>query len=390
LFNEPAEKLNASTLLDSFEKERPDDKGLVSVGGILATRLEGVEPGLVSVVSLDAFLVSVEITAGLSELEADGVENAAPEIPSEDAVVLGFSVRVVAGLAEVAGENAEMVVWEGAGENAGWEVAGENADLEDPDPKPSPCFPSVPVCGLPVVLSSGFNPKLKLGELIAAAEPPPAPKPAEPAPAPKVDETPPAPKVDETPPAPKVDEPPPAPKVEGPPAAKPDKEVGTLPKPSPNFSEESSFVSVSSKSVFWTPEGLTVFPKLNAAFSVSLDFCSAARTCSNSLALDIAGSSGDCRKAEVTGLSYFFGLTTEIVFFSKSFRRAASLSGVSVLTGDLTEGLFEEVGVLGAAVVEISGVDASLDLSLKDSASFLISDSLVDSSLSRPLTTGEL
>jgi len=209
-----------------------------------------VEPGLVSVVSLDAFLVSVEITAGLSELEADGVENAAPEIPSEDAVVLGFSVRVVAGLAEVAGENAEMVVWEGAGENAGWEVAGENADLEDPDPKPSPCFPSVPVCGLPVVLSSGFNPKLKLGELIAAAEPPPAPKPAEPAPAPKVDET----------PAPTVDEPPPAPKVEGPPAAKPDKEVGTLPKPSPNFSEESSFVGVSSKSVFWTPEGLTVFP----------------------------------------------------------------------------------------------------------------------------------
>ena len=96
------------------------------------------------------------------------------------------------------------------------------------------------MCGLPVVLSSGFNPKLKLGELIAAAEPPPAPKPAEPAPAPKVDETPPAPKVDETPPAPKVDEPPPAPKVEGPPAAKPDKEVGTLPKPSPNFSEESS------------------------------------------------------------------------------------------------------------------------------------------------------
>jgi len=92
----------------------------------------------------------------------------------------------------------------------------------------------------------------------------------------------------------------------------------------------------------------------------------------------------------VTGLSYFFGLTTEIVFFSKSFRRAESLSGVSVLTGDLTEGLFEEVGVLGAAVVEISGVDASLDLSLKDSASFLISDSLVDSSLSRPLTTGEL
>jgi len=265
LFNEPVEKLNASTLLDSFEKERPDDKGLVSVGGILATRLEGVEPGLVSVVSLDAFLVSVEITAGLSELEADGVENAAPEIPSEDAVVLGFSVRgligrVVAGLAEVAGENAEMVVWEGAGENAGWEVAGENADLEDPDPKPSPCFPIVPVCGLPVVLSSGFNPKLKLGELIAAAEPPPAPKPAEPAPAPKVDETPPAPKVDETPPAPKVDETPPAPKVEGPPAAKPDKEVGTLPKPSPNFSEESSFVSVSSKSVFWTPEGLTVFP----------------------------------------------------------------------------------------------------------------------------------
>jgi len=395
LFNEPAEKLNASNLLDSFEKERPDDKGLVSVGGILATRLEGVEPGLVSVVSLDAFLVSVEITAGLSELEADGVENAAPELPSEDAVVLGFSVRgligrVVAGLAEVAGENAEMVVWEGAGENAGWEVAGENADLEDPDPKPSPCFPSVPVCGLPVVLSSGFNPKLKLGELIAAAEPPPAPKPAEPAPAPKVDETPPAPKVDETPPAPKVDEPPPAPKVEGPPAAKPDKEVGTLPKPSPNFSEESSFVGVSSKSVFWTPEGLTVFPKLNAAFSVSLDFCSAARTCSNSLALDIAGSSGDCRKAEVTGLSYFFGLTTEIVFFSKSFRRAASLSGVSVLTGDLTEGLFEEVGVRGAAVAEISGVDASLDLSLKDSASFLISDSLVDSSLSRPLTTGEL
>ena len=44
----------------------------------------------------------------------------------------------MAGLAEVAGENAEMVVWEGAGENAGWEVAGENADLEDPDPKPSP------------------------------------------------------------------------------------------------------------------------------------------------------------------------------------------------------------------------------------------------------------
>jgi len=263
LFNEPADKLNASTLLDSFEKEKPDDKGLVSVGGILATRLEGVEPGLVSVVSLDAFLVSVEITAGLSELEADGVENAAPELPSEDAVVLGFSVRgligrVVAGLAEVAGENAEMVVWEGAGENAGWEVAGENADLEDPDPKPSPCFPSVPVCGLPVVLSSGFNPKLKLGELIAAAEPPPAPKPAEPAPAPKVDETPPAPELDETPPAPKVDdtpapkvdEPTPVPKVEGPPAAKPDKEVGTLPKPSPSFSEESSFVSVSSKSVF--------------------------------------------------------------------------------------------------------------------------------------------
>ena len=89
------------------------------------------------------------------------------------------------------------------------------------------------MCGLPVVLSSGFNPKLKLGELIAAAEP------AEPAPAPKVDETPPALKVDETP-APTVDEPPPAPKVEGPPAAKPDKEVGTLPKPSPNFSEESS------------------------------------------------------------------------------------------------------------------------------------------------------
>ena len=80
MFNEPVEKLNASTLLDSFEKERPDDKGLVSVGGILATRLEGVEPGLVSVVSLDAFLVSVEITAGLSELEADGVENAAPKL----------------------------------------------------------------------------------------------------------------------------------------------------------------------------------------------------------------------------------------------------------------------------------------------------------------------